>query len=178
MNNKGFTLVEIISVIALLALVMIITVPAISKTSLNIKKKTLNTKVENIEKAAILYGQKYRENFTVENKSCKYCEDKKTPLASCNSANIENGKCYLSNCKCYLEKDQYNSIVNIDVSKLISENLIKEDKITESNEKVITNPVDESKNLNNCKIQIYQKYGKIYAVYESKDTSDTTCWYE
>lgn len=168
MNNKGFTLVEIISVIALLALVMIITVPAITTTSLNIKKKTLNTKVENIEKAAIMYGQKHRENFT------------RTGVSTCLSEHCpkkNDGVTPIENCECYLEKDQYNTPVEINVAKLISENLIKEDK-TESGTKVITNPVDESKILNDCKIQIYQKYGKIYAVYESKDTNDTTCWYE
>lgn len=164
MNNKGFTLVEIISVIALLALVMIITVPAISNTSLNIKKKTLNTKVENIEKAAILYAQKHRENFTrLGVNAClnKYCFKDGIPI---------------SNCECYLEKDDDNNIVEINVAKLISENLIKEDKITESNEKIIINPVDESKYLNECKIQIYQKYGKIYAVYD-KENNKSICYY-
>lgn len=165
MNNKGFTLVEIISVIALLALVMIITVPAITTTSLNIKKKTLNTKVENIEKAAILYGQKHRENFT------------RVGVSTCLSKYCTKDGSLISNCECYLEKDQYNTPVEINVAKLIGENLIKEDKI-ESGIKVITNPVDESKSLNECKIQIYQKYGKIYAVYEEKNTDNETCWFK
>ena len=55
-NNKGFTLVEIISVIVLLGLIIGIAVPSVMNASTNVKKKTLQTKVDNIEQAAVLYG--------------------------------------------------------------------------------------------------------------------------
>ena len=48
-NNRGFTLVEIISVIVLLGLIVGITVPSVMTASSNVKKKTLQTKIDNIE---------------------------------------------------------------------------------------------------------------------------------
>ena len=149
MNNKGFTLVEILAVIAILAILVIITVPAISNVSDNIMKSTLKTKIENIEKAAVLYGQEHRENFS--NRYCSYCEDKETSVCSAN--NKFNSKCYLSNCECYKEVDASNNIIEITVGKLITENKVSEDK-TVSGNKVIVNSTDESKYLNQCKIQI------------------------
>ena len=131
MNNKGFTLVEIISVIALLALVIIITVPIIGNVSESVKKKTLNTKIDNIEKAAVLYGQDNRGNF---NQTC----------------NGLGQPCYnitVGECKCYKEIDDDNNEVIIDVNKLISSGLLKEDEIR-GTDKVIVNPLDETKTLN------------------------------
>lgn len=157
MNKKGFTLVEIISVVALLALVVIISVPIISNTGENIKKKTLQTKIENIEKAAILYGQNNRNKFTT------VCNDEGE---ICNGVN--NGECI-----CYEEK--------ITVEDLIDNNQIEADVVEidiNGNEiKHIINPVDEEKFIDECEIQIYKKYGKIYAIYDRKTDSEK-CWYK
>lgn len=173
-NNRGFTLVEIISIIALLGLIIGICVPSIMVASTNTKKKTLQTKVDNIEKAAVLYGQDNREEFT-------------------------------ENCQIN-ETEYYECMGKIKVKDLISEIIQKQDdgswkvvrdqyiNYDEENPEVeetelgndtklrtkgkIKNPIDESKNLNECEIQIYKKYGKIYAVYLAKDTEDETCWYK
>ena len=142
-DNKGFTLVEIISVIVLLGIIVIITVPTIMTASTNVKKKTLQTKVDNIEKAAVLYGQKHREKFTI---SCSLCDG------------------VTGECSCYNE--------NVYVETLRGEGYIKyDDGISD-----IKNSVDDSQSLLDCEIQIYKKYGKIYAVYD-KDTNKTKCWY-
>lgn len=158
MNNKGFTLVEVLSVIALLALVVIISVPIIGNVSENIKKNTLNTKIKNIEKAAVLYGQEHRESFT----------DK------CNTS--EEDLCYgvSGECNCYNN--------NITVQDLLDEGKIEGDA-KDSGNKEIFNPLKDNKKLNDCKIQIYEKYGKIYAVYLEKSKQPVTnevtmCWYE
>ena len=147
MNNKGFTLIEIIAVVALLAIIIIITVPMIGNSGENVKKKTLQTKIDNIESAAVLYGQDNRGDFT---SSCSLCTG-------------------ITNCTCF--KDE------IDVETLISDGRLKEDEIRDGN-KVIVNPLDETKTLNDCEIQIYQKYGKIYAVYEKTESNKNTCWVE
>lgn len=157
MNNKGFTLVEIISVIALLAILIIITLPIIGNVSENIKKNTLNTKIKNIEKAAVLFGQDNRENF--RNK-CDYCKD-----------NEDNA---IENCYCYGNETSSETIT---VEKLLDAGKIEEDTVTDGGDKVITNSLDETKYLNECEIQIYEKYGKIYAVYD-KENNESICWYE
>jgi len=56
-NKKGFTLIEILVVIVLVALLLGIGIPGVMKISQNMKKRSLNTKLDLVEQAAILYGQ-------------------------------------------------------------------------------------------------------------------------
>lgn len=167
-NNKGFTLVEIISVIVLLGLVIGIAVPSVMNASTNVKKKTLQTKVDNIEQAAVLYGQNndnrelinYEIKSTYSKTTYKYCFKKK-----------DDGT-YTHIKDCYYYKN--NSFTTITVGDLKDAGYIKDDEGTTG----IWNSVDDTKSLLDCKIQIYKKYNKIYAVYLAKDTDDETCWYK
>lgn len=182
-NNRGFTLVEVISIIALLGLIIGITVPSIMGASTNTKKKTLQTKVDNIEKAAVLYGQNHRENFTAT------CNSAGQP---CEGIGDDECKCYEKQYKDSSEPPQTKIVTTITVSKLLKPFVALNDgNYVETNidadEKEYINADDESGNiynsvndskLNDCQIQIYKKYGKIYAVYLAKDTEDTNCWYK
>lgn len=56
MNKKGFTLTELLAVIALIALITIIAVPSVISINKRINKRVYNTKVEQIVSAAELYG--------------------------------------------------------------------------------------------------------------------------
>lgn len=151
MNKKGFTLVELLSVIVLLGLIMGIASYGVISAGNKAKERTLLTKIKNIEKAAVLYGQDHKENFI--SSTTGFCTG-------------------ITDCRYYKE--------SITVSTLLEEDAngpyINGDN--ESNN--ILNPTDDKKNMNNCKIQIYEKYGKIYAVYESKnkdlDDEITKCW--
>ncbi len=153
MNKKGFTLVELLSVIVLLGLIMGIASYGVMRAGKKAKERTLLTKIKNIEKAAVLYGQDHKENFI--SSTTGFCTG-------------------ITDCRYYKE--------SITVSTLLLEDAngngpyINGDN--ESNK--ILNPTDDKKNMNNCKIQIYEKYRKIYAVYESKnkdlDDEITKCW--
>ncbi|MBQ6687156.1 MAG: prepilin-type N-terminal cleavage/methylation domain-containing protein [Bacilli bacterium] len=57
MNNKGFTLVELLAVIVLLAVIGTLAVPSIMGISLKTKKTMLDTKKDLIKENAKLYGQ-------------------------------------------------------------------------------------------------------------------------
>lgn len=57
MNKKGFTIVEILAVIVILAFILIITIPAVSNSSKKAKERTYQTKVKLIESSAVLFGQ-------------------------------------------------------------------------------------------------------------------------
>lgn len=157
MNNKGFTLVEIISVVALLAIVIIITVPIIGNVSENIKKSTLKTKVENIKKAAILYGQDNREYFDSD---CDLCSSVKT-----------------GECKCFNETITVSKLLNPGVDNNTKDGYIESDDELGN----IINSINDNI-MNDCEIQLYQKYGKIYAVYTNIKEGDTeynfNCWYQ
>ena len=50
MKKHGFTLVELLVVIALIAILSIIIVPSVISVNKNVNKRMLNQKMENIEK--------------------------------------------------------------------------------------------------------------------------------
>ncbi len=152
MNKKGFTLIELLSVIVLIGLILGIATTGVIRGQKKAKEKTLAIKVKNIEKAAIVYGQNHRENFV--SNTTGYCKN-------------------IDNCK------YYDGVIT--VSTLLGEDDGNEPYINADDEDShIKNPVDETKYMNDCEIQIYQKYGKIYAVYlnknNDKDNETTKCW--
>lgn len=165
MNKKGFTLIEVISVIILLGIVIVVAVPNILGGSERTKELSLKSKIENIEKAAVLYGQDNR------NKISKLITDNKTLYPLCFKENTLIQNCY------YFEKGGVTTITvgflanpTDDVGNQI------EPYINYDEGSNILNPVDETKNMNNCKIQIYQKYGKIYADYVDDVDGNKNCW--
>lgn len=166
MNKKGFTLVEVLTVIVLLSLILGIAVPNITKASKKAKERTLLTKVKNIEKAAILYGQDHRGDFDINNSTYNQNNTNKEKFKYC-----LNGDTVINNCY-YFNKG--NSII---VENLIENSEGKKYINADDESGNIVNPTDKEKKLNSCKIQIYKKYGKIYAVYlkESDDPNDK-CW--
>ena len=56
-EKKGFTIVELLAVIVVLALIIGLAAPNITSSSKAVKEKAYETKVNMIEDAAILYGQ-------------------------------------------------------------------------------------------------------------------------
>ena len=59
MNNKGFTMVEIIAVISILGLLVVITTPAYNSISSNIKTRNYESKKNTIESQTLSYVEKY-----------------------------------------------------------------------------------------------------------------------
>ncbi|HBA37767.1 MAG TPA: hypothetical protein DCY94_03505 [Firmicutes bacterium] len=56
-KKDGFTLVELLGIIVILAILMTLLIPMVNRSSTGAKKKTYETKVKMIEDAAVLYGQ-------------------------------------------------------------------------------------------------------------------------
>ncbi len=57
MDKKGFTLVELIAVIVVLAVIIALVAPSLLNTSSAAKEKTFRTKTELMENSAVIYGQ-------------------------------------------------------------------------------------------------------------------------
>lgn len=55
--KKGFTLVELLGVIVILAILMVLLVPNVTKTSQGARNKAYSTKMDLIEDSAITFGQ-------------------------------------------------------------------------------------------------------------------------
>ena len=149
MNKKGFTLVEILATIIILGLIVVLIVPNITGTSKNAKESILKTKINNLEKAAVIYAQDHRHLLT---ENCTV-----------------NGTSYNGVCKLIT----VNTIAHDEIDA--SGNIIHEKYInTDDDAGHVINPTND-KYLNSCSIQIYKKYGKIYAVYTNK-TPGSDCW--
>jgi len=99
MNNKGFTLVEILAVIVIIALLIGIGVPGVMKISERMKIRAFNTKINLIEKAGELWGQDNKS--LLQNETCEV--DSKT--LSCYKITIQN--LILED---YLDSDERNEI--------------------------------------------------------------------
>ena len=56
MNEKGFTLIEILAVVSIIALITIVAVPSALTFQENMNKKMFCSKIETIETSARLYG--------------------------------------------------------------------------------------------------------------------------
>ena len=166
MNKKGFTLIELLSVIVLIGLILGLATTGVIRGQKKAKEKTLASKVKNIEKAAIVYGQNHRENFVNVN-----ADESDTTKSLCFETKDDGTKSLIPNCKYY--------DVVITVSTLLKDDNDNGPYINaDDEENNIKNPTDDTKNMNNCEIQIYQKYGKIYAVYDKNKVvdEDTKCW--
>lgn len=99
-NNKGFTLVELLSVIVLIGLLLGLGIPGINRIKQNMNKKSLNTKINLIEQAAVLWGQ--------DNKTLLQKDD-------CSDVDNDNNKCYKIKIEeliseDYLESESHNEI--------------------------------------------------------------------
>ncbi len=63
MNKKGFTLVELLVVVVIIAVLSVIIIPSVININKSINKRLLSEKIENIESSAILYANNNEEIF-------------------------------------------------------------------------------------------------------------------
>lgn len=71
-NNNGFTLVELLAIIVILAIIMVLVAPNMTK-QISEKEKTDQTILdEKIDNASRLYAAKYYANQIIDNPSCDY----------------------------------------------------------------------------------------------------------
>ena len=81
MNKKGFTLVELLAVIAILALLVIIALPNVLSMFNNAKKDLFFTEAKNVFKeSAKKYISDNMHSSKEENTYCKSKTDSKNPL--------------------------------------------------------------------------------------------------
>ncbi len=79
MNNRGFTLAELLAVIVILSIIVIVAVPSYMSVSASIKESNLRTTKEMISNTMLRYADKYylddikpANNNCISNNCCKY----------------------------------------------------------------------------------------------------------
>lgn len=74
-NRDGFTLVELLVVMAILGLLLVIAVPNIMKMSSRMKDRGLSSKINSIEEAAVVYTQNNSNKIKQKLGGNKKCND-------------------------------------------------------------------------------------------------------
>ena len=135
MNKKGFTLVELLVVIVLISLLLTLAIPGISKLSTNMKKRSLNKKIELIEQGAISWGQnnKILLNSTSTRANCEVGEDKKYYCYEVPLIDLYDDD--------YISDDQNNGKI---VNPLTNIDLLSS---------------------TSCKVRVYKKNNRVYAYF-------------
>jgi len=139
MNKKGFTLVELLAVIAILALLVIIALPNVLSMFNNAKKDLFLTEAKNVFKESTKkYISDNMHNSNEENIYCKSETDSKNPL------DMDIGNTYY-----YIEKDSTGKTIKFVawnssgyVTKVVGDNVMLNDvtgnNVSESSAKDIT----------------------------------------
>ena len=143
MNKKGFTLVELLITIVILALIMVIAVPSIGAITNSIKSNMLEKKASLIEEAAILLGEDIKGSVISSN--LKY------DGYSCKSFNVKDLV------PKYLDKDN-------DVTCL--------GEVGATSVGCIVDPSDKDNYLDNYEVIIYYRSKRIYAIVDTDNTLD------
>ena len=141
MNKKGFTLVELLITIVILALIVVIAVPSIAGITQNVKKNMLEKKTGLIEEAAILLGQDIKgsiisSQLKYDGYSCKSLEVKDLVPK-------------------YLDKD--NDVICLGA-------------VGAGSVGCIVDPSDKKNYLDNYEVIVYYRSKRIYAVVDIDNT--------
>lgn len=141
LNKKGFTLVEILVVIALIGLLFGIGIPGVMKISEKMKERSYKTKVELIEQAGILWGQDNKTRLQTDK-----CDlDGSNPTTNTNNYGRET--------KCHI----------LSIESLIKEDYLDADKINEDNS--VEYYDGDNNNIKDTCVWVYKKNNRVYAKY-------------
>ena len=141
MNKKGFTLVELLITISILALVTVIAIPSIGSIADSIKRNMLDKKVTLIEEAAVLLGQDIKGS--VISSDLKY-----------------NGYA----CKSFFVKDLVPKYLDNDTEEVCLGDA------GASEVGCIIDPSDSNNYLDNYEVIIYHRSKRIYAIVDVDNT--------
>ncbi|NLA32338.1 MAG: prepilin-type N-terminal cleavage/methylation domain-containing protein [Mollicutes bacterium] len=137
MNKKGFTLVELLVVIIILGALIVFIAPTFLRADDSSKNKVLQSKIEGIEQAAVLWAQSYSFDLVWTNTQCSIIDRDLVP----SSRNI--------NCE--------KSVVNI--QRLIDDKFLTPEKEGKVFDPVTNTPLEGD-------IALSKYYGSYYAVYQ------------
>ena len=187
MKNRGFTLVELLCVIILIALLMTIAVPNALRMANRVREKSYDTKIDLIEDAAVSYGQSnltlVRKGTDPENNAshstCKFVFDKNKEVSKLTYRQVATG--YSENAS--LEEDEHWCF-RVTLDKLVNSNELDwdnknqcNDKCTEEQKKNYDNTIINPRTrniINKCYVYVYYRFNRVYAYFDKSTCSVAT----
>lgn len=177
-RKNGFTLVELLAVIVLIALLMAIAVPNALSLNGKVKGRAYETKIDLIEQAANNFGQ---SNLGYIRKGTSFTDSTKhyTCTFSFNGDEVSKVNYVLESAGFSetkkLATNQY-WCSKVDVEKLVESNNLDwdekgrcSDNCTESNKKYYDNAVLNPKSgyiINKCNVYIYYRNNRVYSYFD------------
>ena len=182
MKKNGFTLIELICVMVLLAVLMVIAVPSALKLRDKVNNKSYNTKIDLIEQAANNYGQ---TNITVIRRGISLKDTSRSYTCTMTYEGDD-----ISEISYNLVSGGYSETRTLGANefwctKILVEDLVKsgnldwdeEDKCVSCTsaeqpyfDDVVINPVSTYV-INKCQVYMYFKNNRVYSVFD-KATCD------
>jgi len=141
MGKRGFTLVELLITIAVLAIIVVIAVPSIGAITQSIKNNMLEKKAEMIEEAAILLAQDVKGKII--------SSSKKYNGYSCENFIVSDLV------PTYLDKDNDNACLDEDSTGDVG---------------CIVDPSNDENYLDKYEVIVYYRSKRMYAIVDTDDT--------
>ena len=137
MNKKGFTLVELLAVITIIALISTLTSFSVIAVTKMIKESMWKNKVELIENGATRYGEENNYFLKTSNESCQFTINSK--------------------------KETHANCLTVKVEYLINRGYVATSEIKSNKKVIINNTNDEI--VNNTNVYVWIDNNIVYAKY-------------
>jgi len=163
-KKNGFTLVELMAVIVLIALIMTIAIPNVLRLAANTKNKAYLTKIDLIESAGESLGNDNLGTIKDATGSCSFDVEAdqivRADYKSSVPSTSENGRypCVYKTVEDLVKSGR----LEWDAEEQCSTKDICNDKYQDY---VVLNPIDNSV-INKCYVYIYYKYNRVYAYFD------------
>lgn len=153
MNNKGFTLVELLAVITVLALIVGVAIPSTIGISNKIKQNMYCSKINNIASSAALYGEDNRGSLTLPLKNSEY----KILFESMWNGEVND---------IYYQK--------VSIKTLIEKGYIKKEVKEKEFEKIGGYILDPRTNepMDEQEVLVYLKYNRVYSHFINEEANE------